>query len=99
MNWAIRTPTDSTAFITRWDLISAVKKDNTHCLPEDLQISLERPVLEVIDVELHHLIEAEAIPPRNLPEARDAGWTLKTSAMPISIDLDLIRNGRARSDE
>src|ERR1017187_4668105 len=66
---------------------------------EDFQVEPEGPVVDVLEVELHPLIEADLVAATDLPDAGQTRFHGKAAAMPWVVVLHLGRDGRPGSDE
>src|SRR6266571_7774630 len=66
---------------------------------QNLQVEARRPVIDVIEVELHPAIEVNRVAAADLPETRQSRFHRKAPAMPPVIRRDFLRNGWPRSDE
>src|SRR5579862_247852 len=62
-------------------------------------IQFERPVFDVVEIELHHFFKREPIAPGDLPEAGDAGKHFEAAQMNGAIILDFVRHRRAWADQ
>src|SRR5687767_7556465 len=49
---------------------------------ENLEIEAQRPVVDVLQVEFHPLLEVDRVPARDLPEAREAGADAEAAPSP-----------------
>ena len=93
-------------FCTRRALIRPFpKQNNGDCVEEDFEIEHHRLVLDVVQIEQHHLLEADLPPPRYLPETghprRGVGSQLVVPGQAI-LGGDVLEVGnreRARTDE
>src|SRR5262249_2216607 len=66
---------------------------------KDLQVEPWRPVFDVINIELRHLLERQTVTPADLRQAGQTGFDVQTFSVPGFITFDLIWNGRARTDQ
>src|SRR4051794_38208236 len=66
-------------------------------LHQDRNVHPERPVLEVVEVEPHQVVEAQVRTARNLPEAGDSGKHVVALAVPVFELLVVTQRERARA--
>src|SRR5664279_6221677 len=66
---------------------------------DDLDVEPHRPVLDVVEVQPHEVVEAERRAPGDLPEARDARQHAVAAAVPGLEALVVAQRQRARADE
>src|SRR3712207_2502036 len=78
---------------------AAAAEDGGDGAQEDAQVEAKRPVLDVVQVEHYHLVEAQLAAAAHLPEARHAGRCLQPAELPGLVLGHLARQGRAGSDE
>src|SRR3989454_6401407 len=90
----IRTPS-----CTASPLIGPAEQQRRQGLEQDLHVLLDRPGLDVPDVQPHHFLERQGIPPADLPEARDPRQRLEPSLVPLRVSLHLVGDGRTRADQ
>ena len=65
---------------------------------DDFQIEQQRPVLNVEQIEPHHLFKRQTISSGNLPQPRQPGLHVEPFAMPELIRFDFVRNRRPWSN-
>src|SRR5262245_2178686 len=80
-------------------LLPLFHKERRDGFKNDLQVEPRRPVFDVVNIELDHLLERQAVAPADLRQAGQARFYVKPFAVPGLIAFDLIRNGRARADQ
>src|SRR5208283_1732397 len=81
-----------------YDHSNATAENRDRRADKNFKVTLERPMLDVLDVQAHHLIEGEAITSTHLPQASHARQYIETAAVPVLIHFDFVENGRARTD-
>src|SRR5579871_1818846 len=74
-------------------------EDDGQCADKDFEVKPEGPVVDVLEVELHPLVEVDAIAAADLPDACEPGLHRETATMPRVVMLNFARNRRTRSDE
>lgn len=75
---------------------------SSYCLqspPQDHQISHERPVLHVVEVQPHGVLPGEVRPAADLPEAGDAGLHEEAAPDPVLVLCRLPVQRRAGTDQ
>src|SRR5207237_10726404 len=78
---------------------AAAEEDGGDGAEQDLQIERGRPVVDVLQIELHPAIEVDVVAAADLPETRQSGLHRQAAAMPPLIRADFLRNRRTRADE
>src|SRR5262245_5591118 len=68
-------------------------------LEQDLEVQSQRPVVDVLQVQLPPLLEVDGVAPRDLPEAGEARPDAEAPARPELVLLDFGRDGRTGADE
>src|SRR5687768_7438115 len=63
-----------------------------------LNIEPDRPVLDVVQVDLDHFLERQAAAARHLPQACNARFHIQPFAVPDVVFFDLVSDGRTRAD-
>src|SRR6266536_1857922 len=85
---------------TNNDLRRAPARQNGRNRPQqNLQIQRRRPVVDVLQVELHPVIEIDLVPAADLPETSQARLHGEAAAVPAAVRLHLFRDRRARPDQ
>src|ERR1017187_7834547 len=83
-----------------WFLAGAeAGEDDGEGAGEDFQVEPEGPVVDVLEVEFHPLVEADLVAAADLPDAGEAGLHGEAAAMPRIVVLHLGRDGRPGADE
>src|SRR5262245_37808291 len=68
-------------------------------LQDEVDVVLERPVIDVLHVEVHPLFEADLVAAADLPDARQAGAHREAAPLPGFVLGDLGRERRARAHD
>src|SRR3954451_10519568 len=66
---------------------------------QDLQIEPWRPVVDVLQVELHPAVEVDLVAAADLPETRQSRLHRQPPPMPPVVRRHFLRNWRPRTDE
>src|ERR1043166_792333 len=66
---------------------------------EDLEVERRRPVVDVLQVELHPAVEVDVVAAADLPEAREPRLHRQPSSVPPVIRRDLLGDRRPRPDQ
>src|SRR5215510_11372009 len=74
-------------------------KERRNGFKNDLQVEPRRPVFDVVNIKLDHLLERQAVATADLRQAGQARFDVQPFAVPSLITFDLIWNGRARADQ
>src|SRR5262245_15149961 len=86
--------------ISYWVLLGALfHKEGGNGFENDLQVEPWRPVFDVVNIQLRHLLERQTVASADLRQASQTWFDVQTFAMPGLITFDLIGNGRARADQ
>src|SRR6266498_796181 len=64
-----------------------------------LEIQPRRPVVDVLQVELHPAVEVDLVAAAHLPEAREAGLHRQPAAVPAVVRGHLLGDGGAGADQ
>lgn len=65
----------------------------------DLEISPQAPVLDIINVQLHHIVKADFIAAADLPQAGTAGLDQQALLIIVGVLIEFARQARARADQ
>src|SRR5580698_10667473 len=63
---------------------------------EDFQVEPERPVVDVLEIEFHPLVETDLVAAADLPDASEDGLHGKAATVPRVVVLHLGGDGRTR---
>src|ERR1017187_10620677 len=74
-------------------------QDDGHGAGEDFEVEPEGPVVDILEVEFHPLVEADLVAAADLPDAGEAGLHGEAAAMPRIVVLDLAGDGRTGTNE
>src|ERR1017187_3331953 len=74
-------------------------QDDGHGAVGDFECEPEGPVVDILEVEFHPLVEADLVAAADLPDAGEAGLHGEAAAMPRIVVLHLGRDGRPGADE
>src|SRR5207237_8085326 len=81
-------------------LLSGSSEHHAERAPDEVEIEAERPVFDVLQIQLHPVIERDLVTPgRDLPEAGEPGTDRKASVLPGLVPRDFAGKRRARPDE
>src|SRR5690242_8823099 len=85
----------------KWPLCSqaASAKQRGQGSRQDPKIAAEGPALEILHVEPDHLVERELVAAADLPQAGYSRSGVEAAQMPRLIELELVGQRRARSDD
>src|SRR3954469_18965049 len=78
---------------------AAAREDREGRLEEDGDVEPDRPVLDVVEVEPHEIVEGEVRAARDLPEAGDPRQHEVALPVPVVQPLIVADRERARADE
>src|SRR6476659_10774635 len=92
----VRSPSLGTAMSS---VRPAAAQDGQRGARDDLDVEPDRPVLDVVEVEPHEVVEVELGAARDLPQTRDAGQHAGTAAMTAVEQLAIAPRRRARPDQ
>src|SRR6185369_9621288 len=70
-----------------------------HGSGQDSQVAAERPALEILHVELDHLVEREMVAAANLPQPGNSWRRLQAPQMPRLVEFKLVGQSRARPNQ
>ncbi len=78
-------------------------KDHNNRLEENLEVGADRPILDIIEIEVEHLAAADVASSRHLPRAREARQDRETAGVPIGFQgfqpLAITKLQRTRADQ
>src|SRR5262249_9641766 len=78
---------------------SLFHKERGYGFEDDLQVQPGRPVFDVVNIELHHLLEREAIAAADLGQAGQSRLYVAPFAVPGFVAFNLVWDGRSRADQ
>src|SRR5262249_5832084 len=78
---------------------AALAQDRRGRPPHDLEVEPGRPVLRVVEIEAHHLVERQIAPPVDLPQARQTGRHEEPLAVPVFVGGNLLWERGPGSDD
>ena len=83
-----------------WQLIGSVPREHVgNGAQQDSAIECERPVVDVLHVQLHPGFEIERVAAADGPQAGEAGTHAQPAALPPLVLFHFVRNGRARAHQ
>src|SRR5580704_13479097 len=78
---------------------AAAREDHGQRLQDELEVLPQAPVIDVLHVQVHPLLERDLIATAHLPDARQAGSNGKPPALPGLVLRDLYGDRRARTHD
>ena len=66
---------------------------------ENLEIRLQGPVIDVIQVQQDHFVERNTRAAADLPQPGETGFCLQTLLVPFLVMVEFVEDRRARSDD
>src|SRR5579863_3311967 len=84
----------------RYSRGAGTSQDRGNRLDQDLQVKLERPFIDVLQIQLHPLFKRDRASAANLPEAGDTRTNAEAAALPVFVEAFVVANRQwARPDE
>src|SRR5262249_35757599 len=74
-------------------------KKSGYGFEDDLQVEPGRPVFDVVNIQLHHLLERQAVAAADLRQAGQSRLYVKAFAVPGFVTFNLVGDGRSRADQ
>src|SRR5207253_6082595 len=78
---------------------AAPAEDRRNRAQQDLQIEPRRPVVDILEIELHPAVEVDLVAAADLPQTRQSRLHRQPPAMPPVVRRHFLRNRRPRADE